>query len=302
MLNRRDLPQGWRNQVLEVNEMAFCHRGNLTAYKWKDNSDVCFLFMKHAASWTEVEVKAKGGKVKRVKPDCILDYNVKKIGVVLNDQYVSYYTVHRKSMKWWKKMFFHLLARSMVNAYIIYNKLNTNSCRTRFSHFLTRIVEVIAEDGANEEQQGLSSGQHVSGTSRLTGRHFLHKVPPSERKQVLTRARKVCAEIIKKETSETGRKETTYYCPDCNVPLCDLMMEPEGKHRNSIIKQRILAVFGLVEIVSRYTLTMNDFQGLMMQLEGLITELEVWKLHRQTLKVNRGQNPFQGHSNKSKYG
>ncbi|GBP27689.1 hypothetical protein EVAR_12735_1 [Eumeta japonica] len=48
----------------------------------------------------------------------------------------------------------------------------------------------------------------------------------------------------------------------------DLMMEPEGKHRNSIIKQRILAVFGLVEIVLRCTLTMNDFQGLMMQLEG----------------------------------
>ncbi|GBP30459.1 hypothetical protein EVAR_20912_1 [Eumeta japonica] len=46
-----------------------------------------------------------------------------------------------------------------------------------------------------------------------------------------------------------------------------LMMEPEGKHRNSIMKQRILAVFGLVEIVLRCILTMNDFQGLMMQLE-----------------------------------
>ncbi|GBP69356.1 hypothetical protein EVAR_53433_1 [Eumeta japonica] len=44
-------------------------------------------------------------------------------------------------------------------------------------------------------------------------------------------------------------------------------MEPEGKHRNSIMKQRILAVFGLVEIVLRCTLTMNDFQGLMMELE-----------------------------------
>ncbi|GBP92913.1 hypothetical protein EVAR_57283_1 [Eumeta japonica] len=47
-----------------------------------------------------------------------------------------------------------------------------------------------------------------------------------------------------------------------------LMMEPEGKHRNSIMKQRILAVFGLVEIVLRCTLTTNDFQGLMMQPEG----------------------------------
>ncbi|GBP83344.1 hypothetical protein EVAR_54361_1 [Eumeta japonica] len=44
-----------------------------------------------------------------------------------------------------------------------------------------------------------------------------------------------------------------------------LMMEPQGKHRNSIMKQRILAVFGLVEIILRCTLTINDFQGLMMQ-------------------------------------
>ncbi|GBP64533.1 hypothetical protein EVAR_53032_1 [Eumeta japonica] len=47
-----------------------------------------------------------------------------------------------------------------------------------------------------------------------------------------------------------------------------LMMETEGKHRNSIMKQSILAVFGLVEIVLRCTLTMNDFQDLMMRPEG----------------------------------
>ncbi|GBP10202.1 hypothetical protein EVAR_77602_1 [Eumeta japonica] len=44
-------------------------------------------------------------------------------------------------------------------------------------------------------------------------------------------------------------------------------MEPEGKHKNSIMKQHILAMFGLVEIVLRCTLTMNDFQSLMMQPE-----------------------------------
>ncbi|GBP78440.1 hypothetical protein EVAR_52245_1 [Eumeta japonica] len=57
----------------------------------------------------------------------------------------------------------------------------------------------------------------------------------------------------------------------CTLTMSDfqiLMMETEGKHRNSMMKQRILAVFGLVEIVLRCILTMNDFQGLMMQLEG----------------------------------
>ncbi|GBP66728.1 Zinc finger protein 629 [Eumeta japonica] len=36
-------------------------------------------------------------------------------------------------------------------------------------------------------------------------------------------------------------------------------------------------------------------------LQDLITELEVWKLHHQTLKVNRGQITFQGNFNKPKY-
>ncbi|GBP65092.1 Down syndrome cell adhesion molecule-like protein Dscam2 [Eumeta japonica] len=60
------------------------------------------------------------------------------------------------------------------------------------------------------------------------------------------------------------------------------------------MKQRSLVVFGLVAILVEYTLTMINFQG-------LITELEVWKLHHQTLKVNRGQNTFQGNSYKPKY-
>ncbi|GBP92146.1 hypothetical protein EVAR_66637_1 [Eumeta japonica] len=60
------------------------------------------------------------------------------------------------------------------------------------------------------------------------------------------------------------------------------------------MKQRSLAVFGIVNIVVQCTLTMIGFHG-------LITELEVWKPHHQTLKVNRGQNTFQGNSNKPKY-
>ncbi|GBP81539.1 hypothetical protein EVAR_57184_1 [Eumeta japonica] len=45
-------------------------------------------------------------------------------------------------------------------------------------------------------------------------------------------------------------------------------MEPEDKHRNFIMRHRILDVFGFVGIVLRYTLTVNDFQGLMMEPEG----------------------------------
>ncbi|GBP68822.1 hypothetical protein EVAR_41560_1 [Eumeta japonica] len=77
-----------------------------------------------------------------------------------------------------------------------------------------------------------------------------------------------------------------------------LMMELEGSDDRTgswtLVLPRSLTVFGLVDIVMEYTLTMIGFQG-------LITELEVWKLHHQTVKFNRGQNTFRGNSNKPKY-
>ncbi|CAG5033836.1 unnamed protein product [Parnassius apollo] len=221
MANRRGLPQVWRQQPLEKAEMAFCHRGNLTACKWKDKRDVLMLTTKHGASWTEVDTKAKGvGETKKVKPDCILDYNHYKIGVDLNDQYVSYYSLNRKSMKWWKKMFFNLVARSLVNAYILYNKSREQRRRLRFSQFLMDSGEQLVET-ASDAEAGPSHGPHAVGTStRLVGRHFIERIPSSEKKEKVARVCKVCADISKKETGKRGRKETIYYCPDCNVPLC----------------------------------------------------------------------------------
>ncbi|GBP40888.1 hypothetical protein EVAR_88949_1 [Eumeta japonica] len=50
--------------------MTFCHRGNLTACKWKDKREVLMLTTKHAATWTEVTAKRKGvGATKKQKPE-----------------------------------------------------------------------------------------------------------------------------------------------------------------------------------------------------------------------------------------
>ncbi|KAI5636944.1 transposase IS4 domain-containing protein [Phthorimaea operculella] len=221
MGNRRGLPQEWRQQQLEKNEMTFCHRGNMTACKWKDKRDVLMLTTKHAATWSEVTSKVKGaGVVMRQKPDCILDYNRNKIGVDLNDQYVSYYALERKTMKWWKKMFFHLVARAMVNAYVIFNKSRTQRRRKRFSQFLMTCGEDLVESAALDAPVAPRGPHFVGKSSRLVGRHFAEKIPATGKKRVLSRVCKVCADTIKKQTGKRGRKETVFYCPDCSVPLC----------------------------------------------------------------------------------
>ncbi|XP_050678936.1 piggyBac transposable element-derived protein 4-like [Leptidea sinapis] len=118
------------------------------------------------------------------------------------------------------KKFFNLVARSLVNAYILYNKSREQRRRLRFSQFLMDCGEQLVET-ASDAEAGPSRGPHAVGTStRLVGRHFMERIPSSEKKDKVARVCKVCADILKKETGKRGRKETIYYCPDCNVPLC----------------------------------------------------------------------------------
>ena len=56
------------------------------------------------------------------KSTCIADYTRLMGGVDLSDQLGHYYTLIRLTIKWWKKLFFHLLNLLVVNAYVICNK------------------------------------------------------------------------------------------------------------------------------------------------------------------------------------
>ena len=54
---------------------------------------------------------------------------------LVDDQYASYYSFKMKTMKWWKEMFFHLVARAAVNAYVRYNKMRPQQHLTSLKIF-----------------------------------------------------------------------------------------------------------------------------------------------------------------------
>ena len=43
-------------------------------------------------------------------------------GVDLSNQFISYYELNRKTIKWWKGIFFHLLDKAIANSFIINKK------------------------------------------------------------------------------------------------------------------------------------------------------------------------------------
>ena len=215
MLNRKEMPKSLSSVNLKKGEMTFRHRPHMMACKWKDTRDVAVLTSKHGATVSEVTVRAKGGRMKKMKPDAILDYNVNKTGVDRNDQLVAYYPF-KKTMKWWKKLFFHLFIRGVVNSYILFKKTRNNSSSISLQKFMVAVGENLALM-AGEDQIVINPS---TVADRLTGRHFATKIPPTENKSRPCRSCKVCGDKAKKQTGKWKRKEMTYYCPKCDVPLC----------------------------------------------------------------------------------
>jgi hypothetical protein len=87
------------------------------AIQWKDIHDVFFLPKAHED--VLVEAPSSRWTHHKTKPAAVLNY---KYGVERSDQMLSYYSFDRKSIKLWKKLFFHLLDLVVVNAHILHNK------------------------------------------------------------------------------------------------------------------------------------------------------------------------------------
>lgn len=116
-------------------------------------------------------------------------YNKYMGGVDRADQLITYYGFHHFSKKWWKRVFFHLLDVSFMNAYLVYCSVTAGT--QRLSHMDFRLAP---------------NASHVPRC--LLGRD--HFPEPGKKRDC-----KVCSSRKSKK-----RKVTSYQCCSCKVPLC----------------------------------------------------------------------------------
>ena len=97
-------------------------------------------------------------------------------GVNLSDQYMAFQLSMRKSMKWWRKLFFHIMNMILLNAYI----LNTEFGNTKLSHeeYMDYIAKYLI-DTSMEDHISLPTRCVRPNTQNacLLERHFVHKIP-----------------------------------------------------------------------------------------------------------------------------
>ena len=102
----------------------------ILAVHWKDKWDVFVVSAIHGNS----EVRVQRHAQELTKPSTIWEYNKYMGGVDKCDQYLSYYTVSRRSMKLWKKVFFWLLELCITNSMCIYFRKNPDFVKKWNSH------------------------------------------------------------------------------------------------------------------------------------------------------------------------
>ena len=84
-----------------------------------------------------IQVKKKNG-TSISKPKKILEYNTFMGGVDMCDQFLSYHSIGRKSLKWWKKVYFRVFEICVINSMMIYFSKNPDFKAKKMSHKLYR--------------------------------------------------------------------------------------------------------------------------------------------------------------------
>lgn len=197
-------------------------RGEMKAYRkddkyslliWKDVNEVSMLSTYYDNSVETVRRIKKKGVVENVtKPTVVCRYNENMGGVDIADQYISTYAFIRKSIKWWRKVFFWLLEAAIVNAFILFNSQQPQNEKVRQRTFRKQLVKQLVGQVRNVSKRARPSD--VEEEERLNGK--LHLMYPLDERKT-----KDC--IVCSDRSAGGvRKRSKFFCKTCeNQPgLC----------------------------------------------------------------------------------
>lgn len=96
--------------------------GETLAVGWFDKRPVCLLTNIHSSTMMEKRIRdrhADGGVRVVHEPNAIENYNRYMGSVAKSEQNEFMPLLAKKSIQWWRKIFFHLFVTSLSNAYVV---------------------------------------------------------------------------------------------------------------------------------------------------------------------------------------
>ncbi|XP_056645839.1 piggyBac transposable element-derived protein 4-like [Diorhabda sublineata] len=208
-VNRKGLPQEITRRKLRKGEHVWRRQNQTYVSKWKDKRDVLCLTTAYHPSMINT---ANRRQQEKRKPIEIVNYNQNMSGVDRADQMMSYYSCPRKTIRWYKKVIFHLLDVAVWNSFYIF-KEKTGS-QMKYIEYREAIIRSLT--GIDNKRDGKTLVQFKRAqiqTNEINNngtQHFPEKISPPENYQ-----RKTYFQRCKQCYKQGIRKETSYCCKNC---------------------------------------------------------------------------------------
>uniref|UniRef100_A0A1B6MI17 PiggyBac transposable element-derived protein domain-containing protein n=1 Tax=Graphocephala atropunctata TaxID=36148 RepID=A0A1B6MI17_9HEMI len=243
MLNRSGLPaivKPQRKNVKKQTPKLKLQQGDIKTFRkdekfslllWKDKKVVSVLSTLYGDNTTQTVRRLKRDNVVEEvrKPTVICKYNKSMGGVDLADHYISSYSFTRKSIKWWRKVFFWLLETAIVNSFVLYNANQNQQHQVRQRCYRKMLIKELVGEVRNVKKRGRPSNS--VDDERLNGK--LHLPYPLQ-----TGKTKDCS-VCSDRRPGMQRKRTNFFCKTCtNNPGLHIGECFEKYHSNKKIKEQ----------------------------------------------------------------
>ena len=156
-----------------------------------------------------------------IKPTCVVDYCKNMGGVGVADQMLQYYEALRRTVKWWKKLFFHFLNLMVLNSYKLYLKYGNRPSKRSHQKFRSALVSSLVKSAVNAPRPQGSRGRKPEPLDRLQGSHFPVYIPAKQgAKRKHPQRYCVACNMSSKNRVGHKRSQSIYMCNKCEKPLC----------------------------------------------------------------------------------
>ncbi len=193
--------------------------GPLLSAKYKDKRDVHLLSTVHEGKMIASNKINFRTNLAIEKPDIVMDYNKNMRLVDKSDMQINAIDCLRKTIKWYKKLFFHMLDISILNAHHIYTIRNKKQMTLReFSLLVTRqILEKHGQVTMLVPHKSLVDAPDRLSCVNYISRHHLAIIGRDDKGKIMQRSCHVC---YNSERFTRVRKAVTQWCRECKIPLC----------------------------------------------------------------------------------
>lgn len=211
--NRKNMP--CMMEKLKKGELTFRSCDNFLVLRWCDRRDVWMLSTYHTPDMKYSGKVDYATGEQKMKPEVVLDYNKSMGAVDRSDMILSSVESVRKSVKWYKKFFFHTLDMVMLNSKILYCKIQGKNIPVATFHLelIRQLFEKFHVSTPRRSGGRRSSNEDIPTRLKFPEAHYPKCIPSTEKKKNPLRACVVCK-------SHSKRRESRYMCSVCNVALC----------------------------------------------------------------------------------